>query len=994
MSRDRVPPSAVVQPNVLAKAIHAGQNHRRPPAAARPRFIPFGAADAVSAPPKVLELVEVFDRNADAYQSAHFKEAELRQQFVNPLFKCLGWDMDNEHGYAEAYKDVVHEAAIKIGGATKAPDYSFRIGGTPKFYLEAKKPAVNLRDDPGPAFQLRRYAWSARMPLSSLTNFKEFAVYDCRVKPAQTDKPAAARVLYLRSAEFAEAWDEKIAGIFSREAVLKGSFDKFADSNKAKRGTAAVDAAFLDEIEKWRDQLAKNLALRNPELSSRELNFAVQITIDRIIFLRMCEDRGVENYGQLLSLVNGTAVYGRLKQLFQNADDRYNSGLFHFHKEKDRAEAPDELTPGLQIDDMVLKSIFRGLYYPDSPYEFSVLPVEILGQVYEQFLGKVIRLTASHMAKVEEKPEVKKAGGVYYTPSYIVDYIVRNTVGRLLEGKTPKEAAKLTILDPACGSGSFLLGAYRHLLEWRLKQYQEDGPEKHKKEMFQAAGGAWRLTTAEKKRILLNNIYGVDIDPQAVEVTKLSLLLKVLEGESQETIETQRKLFHERALPDLAGNIKCGNSLIGPDFYEAEQAARLDEEERYRINAFDWDAEFPRIMRAGGFDAVIGNPPWGQKEIADEQGTKEYIWGRYPSTKGIYDLFRPFVEKGIALACRGGCFGMVLPDIVLLKDYIETRRLLLEQLSIQAIDWWGMAFADAVIDAATITGAKARAPEEHKVKVAVRDQEAPLALEMRQADFWSNPRLVFNLHLTPGKRAILERLERCPRLGDFFEVHEGVHSGNIRDELFVDRLLDESCKPLLFGRDEIQPYLLRWNGKYIRLNAVPQRKTKERYANAGSADWYARDKLLVRRTGDYVLAAVDCERRYASNNFFLVFPKRECELPPDGLCALLNSPFMTWYFRTIEPRQGRVFAELKIKHLVAFPLPQAVLQPGACRTLNELGESRASLAPRLAASKAPHDRTVLQGQIDAMDRQIDRLVYDLYGLTEEEIRIVEEGTAT
>ena len=170
---------------------------------------------------------------------------------------------------------------------------------------------------------------------------------------------------------------------------------------------------------------------------------------------------------------------------------------------------------------------------------------------------------------------------------------------------------------------------------------------------------------------------------------------------------------------------------------------------------------------------------------------------------------------------------------------------------------------------------------------------------------------------------------------------------------------------------------------------LPRRKTKERYANAGNPEWYARDKLLVRRTGDHVLAAVDRERRYASNNFFIVFPKRECDLLLDGLCALLNSRFMTWYFRTVEPRQGRVFAELKIKHLVVFPLPAAILEPLGCQALNHLGEQRAELAIQSAAAKAPHDRTVLQAQIDATDRQIDRLVYDLYGLAEEEIRIVE-----
>jgi type I restriction-modification system DNA methylase subunit len=179
--------------------------------------------------------------------------------------------------------------------------------------------------------------------------------------------------------------------------------------------------------------------------------------------------------------------------------------------------------------------ILKRLYYPDSPYEFSVLPADILGQVYEQFLGKVIRLTAGHRAVVEDKPEVKKAGGVYYTPTYIVDYIVKHTVGRLLEGKTPKQAASLRILDPACGSGSFLIGAFQYLLDWHRDWYVADAPgsaKKHAKALYQGRGGEWCLTTAEKKRILLKSIYGVDIDAQAVETTKLSLLLKVLEGET------------------------------------------------------------------------------------------------------------------------------------------------------------------------------------------------------------------------------------------------------------------------------------------------------------------------------------------------------------------------------------------------------------------------------------------------------------------------------
>ncbi|MBI5797074.1 MAG: N-6 DNA methylase [Planctomycetes bacterium] len=642
----------------------------------------------MSVPQELLELVERFNTNREAYRSGQYNETQLRREFIDPFFQLLGWDVNNEKGYAEAYKDVIHEDSIKIGGLTKAPDYCFRIGGVRKFFVETKRPSVNIKEDIDPAFQLRRYAWSAKLPLSILTDFEEFAVYDCRVKPSKTDKASTARIMYVGNcAEFTQHWDE-IASIFSRDAVLKGSFDRYAESSKAKKGTAEVDTAFLKEIESWRDALARNLALRNPDLSQHDLNFAVQRTIDRIIFLRICEDRGIERYGQLMALQNGDRMYERLCELFYRADERYNSGLFHFQKEKDRSESPDTLTPNLTIDDGALKDIIKNLYYPDSPYEFSVLSADILGQVYEQFLGKVIRLTAGHRAVVEEKPEVRKAGGIYYTPTYIVDYIVKNTVGKLVRAENfqplrktiPKEISKIRILDPACGSGSFLLGAYQYLLDWHRDWYIANGPEKwatgRSPALYQAQttlpsvggqGGVWRLTTAERRRILLNNIYGVDIDPQAVEVTKLSLLLKVLEGESEQTIVKQLKMFHERALPDLGNNIKCGNSLIGTDFYNtpltplfrgekmdsplARGAGGVSDEERYRINPFDWEKEFPEIIKpapagreqgAGGFDAVIGNPPYIPIEMMSES-QKAYFQQKHHQLERKYDSSIVFI---------------------------------------------------------------------------------------------------------------------------------------------------------------------------------------------------------------------------------------------------------------------------------------------------------------------------------------------------------------
>ena len=746
------------------------------------------------APKEILDLVRRFDDHREAYKSGRYNETQLRREFLDPFFKALGWDIDNTQGIAEQYKEVIHEDSIKIGGDTKAPDYCFRIGGTRKFFLEAKKPAVDIKQETSPAYQLRRYAWSAKLPLSILSDFEALAVYDCRIRPVQDDKASTARVLYCTYNQYAEKWDE-IASIFSKEAVLKGSFDKYAETNKKKKGTAEVGDAFLGEIESWRKHLAQNIALRNPELSQAALNYSLHQTINPIIFLRICEDRSIEPYGQLQALQNGANIYARLREIFHRADDRYNSGLFHFSEEKDRHEPPDRLTLGLHIDDKPLKEIFRHLYYPDSPYEFSVLSADILGQVYEQFLGKVIRLTSGHQAKVEDKPEVKKAGGVYYTPTYIVDYIVRHTVGKLVEGKKPKDVEKLRILDPACGSGSFLIGAYQYLMDWHLKWYEQNEPEKHARgrppRVYRAAGNVWRLTTSERKRILLNNIYGVDIDTQAVEVTKLSLLLKVLEGESDQSLNTQMALFRERALPDLGDNIKCGNSLIGPDFYEEMLLNTLDDEERRRINVFDWEKAFPEIMQGGGFDAVVGNPPYIRIQVMQEWAPLEveYYKRRYASAaKGNYDIYVVFVERGLSFLNKNGRLGFILPHKFFNAQYGEPLRALISKgKHLSEVVHFGdeQVFAGASTYTCLMFLGKAGTDSCHVVKVDDLDQwrragtaeEGELSAERMNSAEW-----VFSA----GKgAALLEKLGRItPKLEDVTDrIFQGLKTS--ADKIYI-----------------------------------------------------------------------------------------------------------------------------------------------------------------------------------------------------------------
>lgn len=613
---------------------------------------------------EIAKLCRYFESNRKSYLTSGVKEAHVRQTLIDPFFVSLGWDVHNTALVALQYREVIPEDSLDIEGHQKAPDYAFRVGQTLKFYAEAKKCGVNINADPGSAYQLRRYGWSAKIVLSILTDFEELGVYDCTSRPRISDKASHARVLYLRFSEYADRWNE-IWDIFSREAVWAGAFDQYAAS-KRKRGSSEVDAEFLKEIEGWRDVLARNFALRNKQLSTDDLNAAVQRTIDRVIFLRMAEDRRLEPDEQLLKLCERENIYSRfMRDLCRKADQKYNSGLFHFQREPAFSDLPDRITPALRLDDKVFKPILLSLYFTHgSPYHFGALPVEILGTVYERFLGKVIRLTAGHQAKVEEKPEVRKAGGVYYTPKYIVDYVVAQTVGKQIEGKSPVQLAKqpLRVLDMACGSGSFLLGAYQFLLDHCLSWYSDNKPDTHKKAVFQDGKGQWRLTIGEKKRILTAHIFGVDIDRQAVEVSKLSLLLKVLEGENDQTMAQQLTLFQERALPNLSNNIKCGNSLIAPNCFAGKLLP--DAEELKRVNSFDWKQEFPEAMKAGGFDCVIGNPPYIRIQKMKEWAPLEVeIYKKLfkAAASGNYDIYVVFIEKGLKLLNDRGMLGFICP---------------------------------------------------------------------------------------------------------------------------------------------------------------------------------------------------------------------------------------------------------------------------------------------------------------------------------------------
>lgn len=614
---------------------------------------------------KISELSERFSEQYASYKKSDYNETLTRRDFIDPFFKVLGWDIDNQNGYAEAYREVIHEDKIRIGKATKAPDYSFRLpGGKRLFFVEAKKPSVAVKDEVQPAYQVRRYGWSAKLPISIITDFEEFSVYDCTKKPLNSDKASVARIKYLTYKDYINEFDF-IWNNFSKEKVLKGSFDRYVSSDAYKKGTASVDKEFLQSLDNWRTLLAVDICKNNKDLNEDEINFLVQQSIDRLIFLRIAEDRSVEPYGKLKESIRGENYYQNLFEIFRIADDKYNSGLFDFKK--------DRLSKDATITNKTLKTIVNQLYYPDCPYEFSVLPLEILGSAYEQFLGKQIKIDANHRVIIEEKPDVRKAGGVYYTPQFIVDFIVRETIGKFLEGKKPGDVKKIKILDPSCGSGSFLIGAYKYLLDWHKDYYNKNKEtSKTKKDTHLTPDG--NLTTAIKKEILLNNIFGVDLDSNAVEVTKLSLLLKCMEGETEASINSQLKLFNDRVLPTLDNNIKSGNSLIDTDFYETEFDFGVEK----KIKPFNWKREFESIFAAGGFDFIIGNPPYGA-ELSKE--VQAYMQKKFALSNT--DTAALFMAQAKHLLKDKGYNGYIIPKaFTYASNWQKVRSQLLEDIDI------------------------------------------------------------------------------------------------------------------------------------------------------------------------------------------------------------------------------------------------------------------------------------------------------------------------
>jgi len=940
---------------------------------------------------QIKKIIEKFEKLNSEGKLNNLNEENTKSWFIEPLFNALGWDVHSQ--------EVTKEERVSKGRA----DYAFRLNGVIRFFLEAKKLKEDLNESKF-AKQTIEYGWNKGITWAVLTDFEGLKVFNCE----WNEKDFWRNVLIdLNYRQFLEEFDQ--IWLLSKESFQNDDIGKYADKTTKRIPRKKISDYLLSEFIDWRTKLLGGLKKEYQKYSEEERDEIVQTFLDRLIFIRNCEDRGFEE--KKLDAALREFVFKKknlnnsLKEIFRYYDVNYDSKIFEL-REVDKVDFSDHL----------LRNILDRIYKTQDQniaYDFSLIDADILGNLYEQYLTYISK-------KSEEKNKAKrKEQGIYYTPTYIVDYIVRNTLGELLKDKKVN-AEKIRVLDPACGSGSFLIKAFDALYD-----YSKGGEKVSDQSKFE--GGEWYST---KEKILKNNIFGVDLDKQAVEIAQLNLLLKIAEKGHK--------------LPILRKNIQNGNSLI-------------DDESIAGDKAFNWNERFKQIMDEGGFDVVIGNPPYVRIQTLNKKDIKFFNTKYRSAEKGNYDIYVLFVERALNLLKKGGYVGLILPNKFFTSKYGEPLRKLISEgrylykivnfgdqqvfenattytcllflrkqtnckfnlFKVDDLDAWkiGKKSEQRVFDAINATSAEWNFTVGKKANIfeklnIINTKLKDVTEKIYQGPITSADTIyLFKNFKNQNNKGIVEVFSK--EQNEWVKIESQilkhvVRSGDIGRYnakptavvLFPYEIIKNTAR-LLTPNELKNNYPLAWNYLNFHKKTLESREQGSfkderwyRFGRTQNLGLWEQKKLMLPYMVTKLSAYLDLDEHFyfinvTTGGYGIV--ANEHKINYTYLCGILNSKLLDFYFKQISTNfHGGYFAANK-QYIENLPI-KLVSHPQQ-QPLIKLVDKMLSLNKRLNefGDKKTDERARIEEEIKETDTKIDELVYRLYSITEEEKKIIEES---